>query len=78
MSKIYNIKGVKLACASSNTRYGKRDDSLVITLDEKSTISGKFTSNSFKAAPIKIAKKKGGPNKRRWHCGGAPPTTCRW
>ena len=57
MSKIYNIKGVKLACASSNTRYGKRDDSLVITLDEKSTISGKFTSNSFKAAPIKIAQK---------------------
>ena len=57
MSKIYNIKGVKLACASSNSRYGKRDDSLVITLDEKSTISGKFTSNSFKAAPIKIAQK---------------------
>ena len=57
MSKIYNIKGVKLACASSNTRYGRRDDSLVITLDEKSTISGKFTSNSFKAAPIKIAQR---------------------
>ncbi len=57
MSKIYNIKGIKLACASSNTRYGKRNDSLIITLDEKSTISGKFTSNSFKAAPIKIAKK---------------------
>ena len=56
MSKIYNIKGIKLACASSNTRYGKRNDSLIITLDEKSTISGKFTSNSFKAAPIKIAK----------------------
>ena len=57
MSKIYNIKGIKLACASSNTRYGKRNDSLIITLDQKSTISGKFTSNSFKAAPIKIAKK---------------------
>ena len=52
MSKVYNIKGIELACASSNTRYGKRNDSLVITLDEKSTISGKFTSNSFKAAPI--------------------------
>ena len=55
MPKIYNIKGVKLGCASSNTRYGKRNDALVITLDKKSTISGKFTSNSFKAAPIKIA-----------------------
>ena len=57
MSKVYNIKGVKLGCASSNTRYGKRNDSVVITLDEKSTISGKFTSNSFKAAPIKVAQK---------------------
>ena len=57
MSKVYNIKGIELACASSNTRYGKRNDSLVITLDEKSTISGKFTSNSFKAAPIKVALK---------------------
>ena len=57
MSKIHNIKGVKLGCASSNTRYGKRNDSLVITLGEKSTISCKFTSNSFKAAPIKVAMK---------------------
>ncbi len=57
MSKIHNIKDVKLGCASSNTRYGKRNDSLVITLGEKSTISGKFTSNSFKAAPIKVAMK---------------------
>ena len=57
MSKVYNIKGIELACASSNTRYGKRNDSLIITLDEKSTISGKFTSNSFKAAPIKVALK---------------------
>ena len=48
MSKVYNIEGIELACASSNTRYGKRNDSLVITLDEKSTISGIFTSNSFK------------------------------
>ena len=57
MSKIYNIKGVKLGSASSNTRYGKRDDSLVIALDEKSKISGKFTANSFQAAPIKVAKR---------------------
>ena len=57
MSKIYNIKGVKLGSASSNTRYGKRNDSLVIALDEKSKISGKFTANSFQAAPIKVAKR---------------------
>ena len=57
MPKIYNIKGVKLGCASSNTRYGKRNDSLAIALDKKSIISGKFTSNSFKAAPIKVAQK---------------------
>ena len=57
MSRIYNVKGVKLGCASSNTRYGKRNDSLAIALDKKSIISGKFTSNSFKAAPIKVAQK---------------------
>ena len=57
MSKVYNIKGIELACTSSNTRYGKRNDSLVITLDEKSIINGKFTSNSFKAAPVKVALK---------------------
>ena len=56
MSKIYNIDGVKLGFASSNTRYGKRNDSVVITLGEKSNISCKFTSNSFKAAPIKVAQ----------------------
>ena len=55
MSKVYNIKDVELGCASSNTRYGKRNDSLVITLGEESIVSGKFTANSFKAAPIKIA-----------------------
>ena len=57
MGKICHIEGVKLGCASSNTRYGKRNDSLVITLNKESTLSGKFTSNSFKAAPVKIAIK---------------------
>ena len=55
MPKVYNIKDVKLGCASSNTRYGQRNDALVITLGEESVVSGKFTANSFKAAPIKVA-----------------------
>ena len=55
MPKVYNIQDVKLGCASSNTRYGQRNDALVITLGEESVVSGKFTANSFKAAPIKVA-----------------------
>ena len=55
MPKVCNIKDVKLGCASSNTRYGQRNDALVITLGEESVVSGKFTANSFKAAPIKVA-----------------------
>ena len=50
--KIHNIQGVKLGSASSNTRYGKRDDSVVISLPKESKLSGKFTSNKLLAAPV--------------------------
>ncbi len=53
--KIHNIQGVKLGSASSNTRYGKRDDSVVISLPKESKLSGKFTSNKLKAAPVSEA-----------------------
>lgn len=53
--KVHNIKGVKLGSASSNTRYGKRDDSVVISLPKESKLSGKFTSNKLKAAPVSEA-----------------------
>jgi len=54
--KINNITGINMASASSNTRYGKRDDSLLVSIEKGSTISGKFTNNSFKSAPVITAK----------------------
>ena len=56
MSKILEIGGVKLSTATSNSRYKRRDDSLIVVIDEGATISGKFTKNKFKASPIKIAE----------------------
>ena len=57
MAAIHNIEGVELSSASSNSRYGTRDDSVVIKLQHKAKISCKFTSNAFQAAPVIIAKK---------------------
>ncbi len=49
MAAIHNIEGVELSSASSNSRYGTRDDSVVIKLQDKAKISCKFTSNAFQA-----------------------------
>ena len=57
MKKTNFIEGVNLSSSSSNTRYGKREDTALIVLDKNSVISGKFTSNKFQAAPVKVAKK---------------------
>ena len=54
--KINNITGIKMASASSNTRYGERDDSLLVLIEKGSTISGKFTNNSFKSAAVITAQ----------------------
>ena len=53
--KIHNIEGIEFGTASSNTRYGSRDDSLMIKLPPKSKLSGKFTSNKLRAAPVQLA-----------------------
>lgn len=67
MATIHNIEGVGLSSASSNSRYGTRDDSVVIKLQDKAKISCKFTSNAFQAAPVIIAKKHllNGSNKEK-------------
>ena len=67
MATIHNIEGVELSSASSNTRYGTREDSVVIKLQDKANISCKFTSNAFQAAPVLIAKKHllNGSNKEK-------------
>ena len=56
MSNLLTIEGVSLSTSSSNSRYGKRDDSLLVVLEEGSIISGKFTKNKFKASPVKVAE----------------------
>jgi glutamate N-acetyltransferase / amino-acid N-acetyltransferase len=53
--KIHNIQGIEFGTASSNTRYGSRDDSLIVKLPPKSKLSGKFTSNKLRAAPVQLA-----------------------
>ncbi len=67
MAAIQNIEGVELSSSSSNSRFGKRDDSVVIKLESKANISCKFTSNAFQAAPVIIAKKhlQNGSNKEK-------------
>ena len=54
---IKEIDGVQLSSSSSNSRYGKREDCVVVKLEKEAKISGKFTNNAFQAAPVKIAKK---------------------
>ena len=53
--RIHKIQGISLGTASSNTRYGRKEDSLLVTLPQGSVLSGKFTSNKLKAAPVKLA-----------------------
>ena len=53
--KIHNIEGIEFGTASSNTRYGSRDDSMIVKLQPKSKLSGKFTSNKLRAAPVQLA-----------------------
>ena len=56
--KIHNIEGVQLGTASSHTRYGDKEDSLIITLPKTAQVSCKFTSNKLKAAPVQLAINK--------------------
>ena len=45
------VAGVSLGTSSSHTRYGDRDDVVVISLEAGSKVSCKFTSNRFILAP---------------------------
>ena len=53
--RIHKIEGICFGTASSNTRYGKKEDSLIVTLPQEAILSGKFTSNKLKAAPVILA-----------------------
>ena len=55
MTKVFNISGITLSASSSNSTYKERDDSAIITIQKGNTLSGRFTNNKFKAAPVKLA-----------------------
>lgn len=55
-SRLLPVKGVKLGYAKAHVRKPDRKDLLVITLAEKSCVSGVFTQNRFCAAPVTICK----------------------
>ena len=50
------VEGIKLATTAAGIRYQGRDDLLLITLSEGSTVSAVFTQNKCCAAPVVIAK----------------------
>ena len=55
-SKIYPVKGIKLAAVESNIRYRDRLDLVLVEIIQGSNVVGVFTQNAFSAAPVQIAK----------------------
>ena len=52
------IDQIKIGCASTKTIYGERLDTALIELNPDAKISGLFTSNKFKSAPVQICLKQ--------------------
>jgi glutamate N-acetyltransferase/amino-acid N-acetyltransferase len=50
------VKGVCLATTAAGIKYPEREDMVLITLSEASTVAGVFTQNKFCAAPVTLAK----------------------
>ena len=50
------IKGIKLASIEANIRYQNRDDLLLLTLCEGSSVAAVFTQNKYCAAPVLVAR----------------------
>ena len=48
------INEISIGCSSTNSKYGKRLDTAIVELNSKAKISGLFTSNKFKSAPVQI------------------------
>lgn len=55
-STLLIVKGVQLATVAAGIKYPDREDMLLITLPEGSTVAGVFTQNRFCAAPVTLAK----------------------
>lgn len=56
-SKFHSIDGLELAATSAGIYPNKRDDVVLIKLDDESKISVRLTQNAFAAAPVQITKK---------------------
>jgi glutamate N-acetyltransferase / amino-acid N-acetyltransferase len=50
------VRGVRLGVTEANIRKPNRKDLLVIALDDGARVSGVFTQNSFRAAPVRICQ----------------------
>ena len=48
------IEEINIGCSSTKTKYGKRLDTTIIELNPNAKISGLFTSNKFKSAPVQV------------------------
>ena len=49
---------IEIGCATTNTKYKERLDCAVVKIPKSSTLSGVFTTNNFKSAPVKDCLKK--------------------
>lgn len=54
--KLHPVQGVELATTAAGMRYQGRDDLLLISLSEGSSVSAVFTQNKCCAAPVTLAK----------------------
>lgn len=52
LPKLPAIDGVRLAADAANIRYKNRDDLLVVTLDEGTSVAGVFTTSLTASAPV--------------------------
>ena len=49
---------IEIGCATTNSKYKERLDCAVVKIPKSSTLSGVFTTNNFKSAPVKDCLKK--------------------
>ena len=55
-AQLHPVAGVALGYAEANIRKPNRKDVLVLSLDERATVAGVFTSNRFCAAPVTVCR----------------------
>ena len=52
------LSEVEIGCATTNSKYKERLDCAVVKIPKSSSLSGVFTTNNFKSAPVKNCLKK--------------------